>query len=113
MRGGRFADDPSQDPDRPSGAGPVFLGGFAFAHEGGRAPEWASLAPAQLILPEVSFARGRGEARMTVTVAVDPPGASLPTGWDRANAAHGREPARTAPGDGRAGAAHRAVAMSP
>jgi len=70
--GRTFADDPSQDPDRPSGAGPVFLGGFAFAHEGGRAPEWGGLAPAQLVMPEIAFARGRGEARMTVTVAVDP-----------------------------------------
>jgi salicylate biosynthesis isochorismate synthase/menaquinone-specific isochorismate synthase len=67
-----FADDAAEDPDRPAGSGPVFLGGFAFAHEGGRAPEWGSLAPAQLVMPEVSFARGRGEARMTVAVAVDP-----------------------------------------
>ncbi len=71
-----FADEPGEDPDRPAGSGPVFLGGFAFAHEGGRAPEWGTLAPAQLILPEVSFARGRGEARLTVTVAVDPPDGS-------------------------------------
>jgi isochorismate synthase len=69
--GRTFADEPGGDPDRPAGSGPVFLGGFAFAHEGGRAPEWGSLAPAQLVLPEVAFARGRGEARMTVTVAVD------------------------------------------
>jgi salicylate biosynthesis isochorismate synthase len=67
-----FADDAGGDPARPAGSGPVFLGGFAFAHEGGRAPEWGTLAPAQMILPEVSFARGRGAARMTVTVAVDP-----------------------------------------
>ncbi len=70
--GRMFADDPGEDQRRPSGSGPVFLGGFAFAHEGGRAPEWGTLAPAQLVMPEVSFARGRGEARMTVTVAVDP-----------------------------------------
>lgn len=76
--GRTFADDPSEDPERPSGSGPVFLGGFAFAHEGGRAPEWGSLAPAQLILPEISFARGRGEARMTVTVALDPPSSPPP-----------------------------------
>jgi len=67
-----FADEPGRDPERPAGSGPVFLGGFAFAHEGGRAPEWGTLAPAQLILPELSFARGRGEARMTATVAADP-----------------------------------------
>ena len=69
--GRTFADDASGDPGRPAGSGPVFLGGFAFAHEGGRSPEWGSLAPAQLVMPEVSFARGRGEARITVTVAVD------------------------------------------
>jgi len=69
--GRTFADDPGEDHRRPAGSGPVFLGGFAFAHEGGRAPEWGTLAPAQLVMPEISFARGRGEARMTVTVAVD------------------------------------------
>ncbi len=78
LAGRAFADDPSDDSDRPAGSGPVFLGGFAFAHDGGRAPEWGTLAPAQLILPEVSFARGRGEARMTVTVAVDPPDEGAP-----------------------------------
>jgi salicylate biosynthesis isochorismate synthase len=75
-----FADDAGDDPDRPAGSGPVFLGGFAFAHEGGRSPEWGSLAPAQLVMPEVSFARGRGEARMTVTVAVDPELGDPPAG---------------------------------
>jgi isochorismate synthase len=52
-------------------AGPVFIGGFAFAHDGGAAPEWSSLAPASLVLPEVSLARHRGEARMTVSAVVD------------------------------------------
>lgn len=74
--GRTFADDPGADQRRPAGSGPVFLGGFAFAHEGGRAPEWGTLAPAQLVMPEISFARGKGQARMTVTVAVDPPEAA-------------------------------------
>ncbi len=65
------ADDPSLDPDRPSGAGPVFAGGFAFAANGGGSPEWSSFAPAQLVLPEVSFARRGDQARMTVNVVVD------------------------------------------
>jgi isochorismate synthase len=79
-----FADDPGADHLRPAGSGPVFLGGFAFAHEGGRAPEWGTLAPAQLVMPEISFARGRGEARMTVTVAVDPgDGVDTPVGRAR------------------------------
>ena len=66
-----FADDPGRDPDRPAASGPVLTGGFAFSPEGGRAPEWSSFAPALLVLPEVSLARGRGEARMTVNAAVD------------------------------------------
>jgi isochorismate synthase len=56
----------------PPGAGPVFLGGFAFADDGGGSPEWSSLAPASLVLPEIAFARQRGEARLTVSAAVDP-----------------------------------------
>jgi isochorismate synthase len=55
----------------PAGAGPVFVGGFAFANEGGATPEWSPLAPASLVLPEVSLARHRGEARMTISVVVD------------------------------------------
>ncbi|HEX2162084.1 MAG TPA: isochorismate synthase [Thermoleophilaceae bacterium] len=66
-----LADDASSDPGRPPGSGPVFVGGFAFAPEGGRAPEWCSLAPAQLVLPEVAFARQGGEARMTLSLEVD------------------------------------------
>jgi salicylate biosynthesis isochorismate synthase len=70
--GGRtFADDPADDPHRPAAAGPVFVGGFAFAPDGGATPEWSSLAPGLLVLPEVSLVRHRGEARMTVCVAAD------------------------------------------
>ncbi|MET0837131.1 MAG: isochorismate synthase [Thermoleophilaceae bacterium] len=64
-------DDPARDPTRPPGAGPVFVGGFAFANDGGWSPEWSSLAPASLVLPELSFARGGGEARMTVCASAD------------------------------------------
>jgi isochorismate synthase len=67
-----YVDDPGLDPDRPAPAGPVFVGGFAFADAGGATPEWASLAPASLVLPELSFARHRGETRMTVSVVVQP-----------------------------------------
>ena len=65
------ADDPGGDPARPAGAGPVFVGGFAFAPRGGGSPEWSSLAPAQLVLPELSLSRKGGEARLTVNVVVD------------------------------------------
>ena len=34
----------------------------AFAEDGGGTPEWSSLAPASLVLPEISLARHRGDA---------------------------------------------------
>ena len=72
--------DPATDARRPPGAGPVFLGGFAFAPDGGAAPEWSSFSPAQLVLPELSLSRQGGEARLTMNVAVhadDDPAALL------------------------------------
>ena len=51
--------------------GPRWVGGFAFAPEGGSSPEWRSLEPAQLVLPEVTLFRQDGEARMTLTAVVD------------------------------------------
>src|SRR4051812_28234526 len=66
-----IVDDPAGDPERPGPAGPVFVGGFAFAADGGATPEWSSLAPASLVLPEVSLARQRGEARLTVALVAD------------------------------------------
>jgi salicylate biosynthesis isochorismate synthase/menaquinone-specific isochorismate synthase len=47
--------------------GPLWFGGFAFSPDGGMTPEWSSLAPAQLVLPEVLLRRHRGEAWMVVT----------------------------------------------
>ena len=56
----------------PAPFGPVWVGGFAFAEHGGSSPEWASLAPAQLVMPEVALARRGTAARMAVTVPVLP-----------------------------------------
>ena len=67
-----FADDPAEDPLCPAAAGPVFVGGFAFADEGGSAPEWSGLAPACLVLPELTLVRQGSEARMTLATAVHP-----------------------------------------
>jgi menaquinone-specific isochorismate synthase len=64
-----LTDDPADDPLSPPAAGPVFVGGFAFADDGGGSPEWSSLAPASLVLPEIALVRQGGEARMTVCVA--------------------------------------------
>jgi isochorismate synthase len=47
--------------------GPVAVGGFAFAPDGGRAPHWAGFEPASLHVPEVALVR-RGD-RSTATLA--------------------------------------------
>jgi isochorismate synthase len=54
----------------PPGAGPVFCGGFAFADGGGGSPEWSGLAPAQLVLPELSIVRRAGRAWLTLAGVV-------------------------------------------
>jgi salicylate biosynthesis isochorismate synthase/menaquinone-specific isochorismate synthase len=54
--------DPPEDPD---GAGPLAVGGFAFAPHGGGSPPWAGFAPASLIVPELSLTRAR-RAQQTV-----------------------------------------------
>jgi salicylate biosynthesis isochorismate synthase len=69
------------DPPEGDGGGPVALGGFAFAPEGGGAPHWAGFEPASLIVPEVALTRRgsregdadrRGEVRMTLAVMARP-----------------------------------------
>jgi isochorismate synthase len=57
----------------PAGAGPVWLGGFAFDPEGGSTPTWSSLAPASLVLPELSICK-LGERRFLTVNAVVQPG---------------------------------------
>jgi isochorismate synthase len=63
------------DPTEGQGSGPIAVGGFAFAPEGGGAPHWAGFQPASLIVPEVALTRrgpqrgggdGRGEVRLTL-----------------------------------------------
>jgi isochorismate synthase EntC len=56
----------------PAGAGPVWLGGFAFAPDGGSTPTWSSLSPASLVLPEVSICRSGGRSFLTVNAVVQP-----------------------------------------
>jgi isochorismate synthase len=65
--------------DRRGGGGPVAVGGFAFAPDGGGSHAWAGFAPASMIVPEVAIrrfagraARGRsdGEAEVHMTLAV-------------------------------------------
>ncbi len=81
---GRFADvaeeclriggDPVLEQPRglPAGAGPVWVGGFAFDSGGGATSTWSSLAPASLILPELSLCRSGGRTFLTVNAVVNP-----------------------------------------
>ena len=59
----RLADEPDS---LPAGAGPLWVGGAAFADDGGSAPHWASLPPALLVLPELLLSRGRDGRWMTI-----------------------------------------------
>jgi isochorismate synthase len=59
-------------PDGPPGAGPVAVGGFAFAPDGGRAPHWAGFDAADLIVPEVSLARRGEDVRLTLAALAAP-----------------------------------------
>jgi salicylate biosynthesis isochorismate synthase len=56
----------------PAGAGPVWLGGFAFDADGGSTPTWSSLSSASLVLPEVSICRSGGRSFLTVSAVVRP-----------------------------------------
>jgi salicylate biosynthesis isochorismate synthase len=55
----------------PAGAGPVWLGGFAFAPDGGGSSIWSSLAPGSLVLPELSLCRRGWRAFLTVNAVVE------------------------------------------
>jgi isochorismate synthase len=57
-------------PDGPAASGPVAVGGFAFAPEGAGSPSWAGFAPASLIVPELSIARGERDGRREVRLTV-------------------------------------------
>jgi isochorismate synthase len=52
--------------EMPAGAGPAWMGGFAFADDGGGSPTWSSFAPAQMVMPEVSICRDGERTFLTV-----------------------------------------------
>jgi len=62
----------------PAGAGPVWLGGFAFDPAGGSSSTWSSLPPASLVLPEASLCR-TGERTFLTLSSVVSPGADAET----------------------------------
>ncbi len=73
---GRGADEVD---DAPAGAGPVWVGGFAFDPDGAASPEWSSFPPALLVLPELSLLRQGERTWMTLSAIVggDGPQAAL------------------------------------
>jgi salicylate biosynthesis isochorismate synthase/menaquinone-specific isochorismate synthase len=61
--------------DRPDGlaaSGPLAVGGFAFAPDGGAAPHWRGYAPASMHVPEVVLARRGADVRLTLSALVRP-----------------------------------------
>jgi menaquinone-specific isochorismate synthase len=54
----------------PAGAGPVWLGGFAFAPDGSGSPTWSSLPPASMVLPELSLCRSGDATFLTLNALV-------------------------------------------
>jgi isochorismate synthase len=66
---GGILDEP---PGLPSGAGPVWAGGFAFDPHGAASSPWSSFAPASLVLPELSLCRVGEECFLTVNLTVSP-----------------------------------------
>jgi len=65
----RLADEPE---DAPAGAGPVWVGGFAFSPQGGVEPHWSSLPPALMFLPELAMLRVGDDAFLTAAAVVAP-----------------------------------------
>jgi len=54
------------------GGGPVAVGGFAFADDGGASPDWTGYAPASLHVPELTLVRRDGEACLTLMTLARP-----------------------------------------
>ncbi|MET0306075.1 MAG: isochorismate synthase [Solirubrobacterales bacterium] len=69
MNEGAVLDEP---PRLPSGAGPVWTGGFSFDPQGAGSSPWSSFAPASMILPEASLCRVGDETFLTVNLVVQP-----------------------------------------
>jgi isochorismate synthase len=70
----RLGDHPVLDEPRglPAGVGAVWVGGFSFDPAGGSTPTWSSLAPASLVLPQVSICRRGERAFLTVNTVMRP-----------------------------------------
>jgi salicylate biosynthesis isochorismate synthase/menaquinone-specific isochorismate synthase len=60
------------DPIGPRGSGPVAVGGFAFAPDGGGSPHWAGFEPASLHVPEAAMVRRGDEVLLTLAALARP-----------------------------------------
>lgn len=60
-------DPPGEDQER---CGPVAVGGFSFASDGGSSADWAGFAPASLIVPELVMRRGELAGKRTVRLTL-------------------------------------------
>ena len=60
----------ASDSDSEPSGGPIALGGFAFAPDGGGAPHWAGFEPASLTVPEVAISRRRRGAEPSVQLTL-------------------------------------------
>jgi isochorismate synthase len=56
----------------PAGAGPVWVGGFAFDSDGGREGHWASFPPALMVLPELVLHRAGDRTHLTLCAVSGP-----------------------------------------
>jgi salicylate biosynthesis isochorismate synthase/menaquinone-specific isochorismate synthase len=65
----RIASEPA---DMPPGAGPLWVGGMAFADAATEAGAWASLPPALLTMPEVLIAGAAGRRLLTACAIAGP-----------------------------------------
>jgi salicylate biosynthesis isochorismate synthase len=63
---GRLASEPVE---LPAGAGPVWVGGFAFSGEGGGTATWSSFDPGAMVLPELAL-YSRGSATLLTACVV-------------------------------------------
>ena len=66
---GRLGDEPER---LPAGAGPVWVGGFAFGPDGGRTAQWSSFPPALMVLPELALHRSAGRTHLTLCALAGP-----------------------------------------
>lgn len=53
-------------------AGPIAVGGFAFADGGARSPAWSGFASASLVVPELAIVRGGSATRIALTALAAP-----------------------------------------